>query len=57
MDMSLFDQPAEDLKAMRGKRDHRNKSMVDNEDMRSLKKSARRDVVRQRHFDIDGDDE
>jgi hypothetical protein len=57
MDMSLFDQ-TEDLKASRGKRDHRNKNNFNSEDTSDLRRKAnRRDKPRQRSFDLDGDDE
>jgi len=59
MDMSLFDQNPDDLKASRGKRDHHNKKSYPGQefDIDLRKKANRRDRPRQRHFDPDGDEE
>lgn len=56
MDMSLFD-AKDDIKSTRGKRDHRNKSVHNPEDVNDLRKKAnRRETPRQRQFDVEDDD-
>ena len=58
MDMSLFDEAQEDLKLIRGKRDHRNKRQRDSsEDVSDLRKKAnRKSKPRQNAFD-EGEEE
>jgi hypothetical protein len=52
MDMSLFDQTTDDIKSARGKRDHRNKSGHNPEDVSDLRKKAnRREKPRTRSFE------
>ena len=53
MDMSLFDQ-TQDIKSTRGKRDHRNKSGRNPEDVSDLRKKAnRREKPRDHRFEED----
>ncbi len=56
MDMSLFDQ-TQDIKSTRGKRDHRNKSGRNPEDVSDLRKKAnRREKPRERAVDIEDEE-
>ena len=47
----------DDIKSARGKRDHRNKSGRNPEDVSDLRKKAnRREAPRQRHFDLEDEE-
>jgi hypothetical protein len=57
MDMSLFDEAAQDIKSARGVRDHRNKDQDrGSDDFKSLRKANRREKPRARQFDMEDDE-
>lgn len=57
MDMSLFDQPTDDIKASRGRRTHNNKKSYISEDASDLRKKAnRREKPRDRIIEDDDDE-
>ena len=56
--MDKADQTSEDLKSVRGKRDHHNKNYHNSEDVKDLRKKAnRRNKPRVRYDDVDSEEE